>query len=105
MNDNFQKACKHYYLEGINFKKAQNEFKLSIQRFMRVNYNIPIKVYFFGNNFGIDIHHSYDIFDKAPYRLPLDVLVAICDEFGCEFLETCCDGSRWLFRFDSPCGH
>ena len=104
-NYTFKKACEEYANINRNFKNEQIKFETDVERFMREKHNIPIKVLFFGNTFGIDIKHSWDRAGDLPFRLSLQMIVDISDEFGCEFLETCCDGSRCIFKFDNSCGY
>ena len=53
-----------------------------------------IKLMFFGDAFGLDL------FSSNVSKIPLNVLVDFCEEFGCTFEYTNSDGHRYIFSFD-----
>lgn len=81
------------------FKRKKVAFVVDVMKFME-DKDIPIKVLFFGDTFGLDIVVNRYNFRDVPRTIPLKVLMDFCDEFGCEFQYTCCDGSRWIFSFN-----
>ena len=90
----------------IEFEKAKKElenekrtFVFDVETFMLKN-RIPIKVLFFGDSFGLDINLNIHDWSETPRKIPLSVLTSFCDEFGCEFECTVCDGNRWIFNFN-----
>jgi len=54
---------------------------------------------FFGDSFGVDIMVSIYNTPKD-LRIPVKVLYEFCEEFGCDFKYTTCEGRRWIFTFD-----
>lgn len=99
MTDQFKNAIIEFNKEKQRFEREKEIFQIDIKTFMREK-GIPVKVYFFGNRFGLDIdlniHNWYDV----PRKISLDVLSDFCKEFGCDFEYTACDGDRWIFSFD-----
>lgn len=89
---NFDKAKKTLEQEKMNFK-------FDVIGFMRNN-GIPVKVLFFGNTFGLDIDVNIHNFSNVPRKIPLNVLSDFCEEFGCDFEYTNCDGERYIFSFN-----
>ena len=92
----------------VEFDKAKQKmereiimFKLDIKEFM-INKGIPVKVLFFGEigeTFGLEIDLNRDNWEDVPSKIPLDVLTDFCNEFGCDFEYTNCNGHRWIFSF------
>lgn len=82
-----------------NFKESGRSFKFDVKEFMERR-GIPVSVLFFGTSFGLDIRVDVKNWRDVPRKIPLDVLSDFCDEFGCEFEYTNCDGNRYIFTFN-----
>lgn len=98
MNNRF-KACLMEFDEITQkLKEEKREFAYAVETFME-NKGIPVKVLFFGDTFGLDIRVTWDNYKDVPRKIPLNVLSDFCEEFGCEFEYTNCDGNRYIFTF------
>lgn len=95
----FKRGISVYNNAKNQYKEDLKQFKYDVINFM-LEYDIPVKIYFFGNTFGIDIRRTFDDFGKVPLKIPIEVLYAFCKEFDCEFLYTTCDGHRWIFKIE-----
>jgi len=73
------------------FERSKREFKFDCEEFMRNN-GIKVKLMFFGDSFGLDISNVS--------KIPLNILVDFCEEFGCTFEYTNNYGQRYFFSFD-----
>lgn len=90
---------------------TEDEFKNSIQKYFKDKYDVGIRVYVWGNKFGIDrnLHIAYGNMGnpcETEYEIRtrefvfgIDVLYRFCKDFECEFLYTSCDGDRYVFKF------
>lgn len=76
------------------FEESKEEFKFDCEEFMRNNAIKGVKLMFFGDAFGLDIYCS------NVSKIPLNILVNFCEEFGCTFEYTNCHGQRYIFSFD-----
>ena len=79
-------------------EREKTTFIFDVTEFMR-DKGIPIRVLFFGDEFGLDIVNGNN-FRDVPRTIPLNILMDFCDEFGCEYLYTNCGGNRWIFSFN-----
>ena len=95
----FKQSLIDYDKAKKALKYAKAKFEADVMYFME-QYDIPVKVLYFGDTFGLDIRVNTFNFATVPRKIPLDVLMEFCKEFGCEFQYTCCDGSRWIFTFN-----
>lgn len=82
-----------------NLNESKMQFECDVIEFMR-DKGISVRVLFFGNTFGLDINIPINNFGNISRKIPLDILTDFCDEFGCEFEYTNCDGARYIFSFD-----
>ncbi len=99
MNTKFKEEIIKFNDAKEQLKFAKRQFETDVIIFMEKQ-GIPVRVLFFGDTFGIDIRVSMRNHSEVPHIIPLKVLSAFCDEFGCDFVYTCCDGNRWIFTFD-----
>ena len=98
-----EKRFKESIVAFNNAKRSLEEskqlFKFEVIDFMEDN-GIPVRVLFFGDAFGLDIRVDVDNWRNVPRKIPLNVLTDFCNEFGCEFEYTNCDGERYIFSFN-----
>ena len=99
MNNIFKRDLLIYKKAQEQFDKDKKRFRTEIILFFG-KYDIPVKVLFFGKTFGIDIDINLSNIGEVPHKIPVEVLYDFCKEFGCDFEETVCDGSRWIFSFE-----
>ena len=102
-NTRFKKRLKEYD-ELINqLKYDKEEFKYDVIRFMKSR-GIPVRINFFGDTFGVDIHitkQDCSSESEVPLKIPLNVLMDFCNEFGCEYEHTIDSlGKRYIFSFN-----
>lgn len=97
------KQFKNSLIKFNNLKqkleKEKAVFALDVKYFMR-NKGIPVKIQFFGDTFGLDIVLNIRNISDTPRKIPLDVVTDFCNEFGCEFEYTNCNGERYIFSFN-----
>ena len=98
-NEKFKNALIEFNKASRNLENEKLTFEADITVFMKER-GIPVRVEFFIDTFGLDIDYRGPNWDKIPRKIPLDVLVDFCKEFGCEYEYTNCDGSRYIFKFD-----
>ena len=98
-----EKRFKECLIEFDNtvdkLNKEKRIFVFDVKEFM-LEYNIPVRVLFFGDTFGLDIDLNIRNWQDVPRKIPLSVLSEFCKKFGCEFEYTNCDGKRYIFSFD-----
>ena len=82
-------------------EREKTTFKFDVKEFM-INKGIPVKVLFFGEigeTFGLEIDLNKNNLQDIPLKIPLNVLIDFCKEFGCDFEYNNCNGHRWIFSF------
>lgn len=47
-----------------------------------------------------NLHYYGDNRFMSDFRFTSKILYDFCQEFECEFVETCCDGDRYIFTFE-----
>lgn len=82
-----------------SFEKSKELFEFEVINFMEEK-GIPVRILFFVDTFGLDIRVDINSFKNVPRKIPLNVLTDFCNEFGCEFEYTNCDGERYIFSFN-----
>ena len=85
-------------------KQIINKFLYSIQRYFLEKYDFHVNTLTGISWFAIEKNHHYyyggeDIID-TDFKFTSKVLYDFCNEFGCEFVETTCDGDRYIFTFE-----
>ena len=98
-NKRFRNALIEFDKVTQNLEREKKTFEFDVKEFMR-NKGIPVKILFFGKNFGLDIDLNVNNWQDVPRKIPLDVLSDFCKEFGCDFEYNNCDGNRWIFSFN-----
>ena len=98
-NKRFKDCLIEFDKAKQDFNEGKIQFVLDVKEFMR-DKGIPVKVLFFGNDFGLDFDINVANFGDFPTKIPLDVLTDFCNTFECEFEYTNCNGGRYIFSFD-----
>jgi len=79
-------------------------FKDMIVQYFKEKYDFHVRVLTGVTWFAVekDLHYYYgnDRFIMSDFRFTSKILYDFCQEFECEFVETCCDGDRYLFTFE-----
>ena len=99
MNEQFKEAIIEFDKATQKFENEKRTFEYDVKIFMR-DKGIPIKIAFFGSTFGLDIDLDAPNGSDIPRKIPINVLYDFCNEFGCDFERTACDGERWIFTFN-----
>lgn len=85
-------------------QKFINEFLHAIERYFLDKYDFHINTLTGVTWFAIEKNKSYyygaDKFIMSDFKMTSKVLFDFCQEFGCEFTHTACDGDRYFFTFD-----
>ena len=100
MNLRFKRAVTEYNHIISQFEDDKRLFIRDVENFFH-KYRIPVKVLFFIDCFGIDINVNMNNVCEVPLSIPVKVLYEFCEEFGCDFKYTSCNGNRWIFSFDN----
>lgn len=103
VNTRFKERLEQCEKLKNQFKKDKEEFKYDVIRFMG-NRGIPVEINFFGGTFGVDIHTTKQYCSsesEALLKIPLNILMDFCNEFGCEYEHTIDSiGRRYIFSFN-----
>ena len=85
-------------------KKRINEFLYAIRRYFLEKYDFHVNTVTGINWFAIEKNRHYyyggDTIIDTDFKFTSKVLYDFCNEFECEFVETTCDGDRYIFTFE-----
>lgn len=85
-------------------KKIIEEFKRAIKNYFLEKYDFHINVLTFVTHFAIEQNIPYyyrgEEIIHTDFKFTAKVLYDFCNDFECEFIETCCDGERYIFTFE-----
>ena len=98
VNERFKQSLIEFHKSKNDYNKEKGIFASDVEYFMD-RQGIPVRVHFFGQRFGVDIKRTISTYRTVPNKIPLNVLMKFCEEFGCEFEKTCCNGNRYFFTF------
>ena len=99
INTSFRDTLRKREIDNISFTEKKREFEFDVKKWFADNYNIPVRVLFFVDSFGVETHYvSFN--PKNTHHFSIDLLYAFCKEFGCEFQSTRCADFRYIFYFD-----
>ena len=74
-------------------------FKLRVEEYFLDEHNIPVRVLFYGDSFGVEREINIKTVFSTP-KITIQVIYDFCNQFELDFKYTTCNGDRYIFEFE-----